>query len=60
VFHSHRLHKHVKLEEIKKTKNYEGVDYEGWFHVSQKYINEKVSTMPERLKAEEGRMNRLL
>ena len=36
-----------------------GLIYEGWFHVSQKYINEKVSTMSERLKAViegEGRM----
>jgi len=34
--------------------------YEGWSHFSQKYINGKVSTMPERLKAvieEESRMS---
>ena len=24
---------------------------EGWSHVSQKYINEKVATMPDRLRA---------
>jgi hypothetical protein len=36
-----------------------GLIYEGWSHVSQKYINEKFSTMSERLKVvieEEGRM----
>jgi len=34
--------------EIHTTK---GLIYEGWSHVSQEYINEKVSTMSERLKA---------
>ena len=54
----------VPKQELRKYPHWDdhttkGLIYEGWSHVSQEYINEKVSTMPERLKAViegEGRM----
>ncbi len=54
----------VPKQELRKYPHWDdhttkGLIYEGWSHVSQEYINEKVPTMPERLKAvieEEGRM----
>jgi len=40
----------VSKQELRKYPT-RGLILEGWSHVSQRYINEKVSTMPERLKA---------
>lgn len=46
----------ISKQELRKYPHWDdyttrGLILEGWSHVSQEYINERVSTMPERLQA---------